>query len=40
MSAVDRYCIASVTKLYITAIMLMLRSENKLAFTDKVYIKK
>jgi len=33
----DCYYIASVTKLYITAIMLMLRAENKLAFTDKVY---
>jgi len=33
----DSYYIASVTKLYITAIMLMLRAENKLAFTDKVF---
>ena len=32
----DTYYIASVTKLYITAIMLMLRAENKLAFTDRV----
>lgn len=32
----DRYFIASVTKLYVTAIMLMLRAENKLTFSDKV----
>ena len=33
----DRYFIASVTKLYITAIMLMLRAEHKLSFTDKIH---
>jgi len=33
----DSYYIASVTKLFITAIMLMLRAENRLAFTDEVY---
>jgi CubicO group peptidase (beta-lactamase class C family) len=37
MNTDDRYYVASVTKLYITAIMLMLRAENKLAFTDKIY---
>lgn len=37
ISADDRYYIASVTKLYITAGMLMLRAENKLNFTDKIY---
>ncbi len=37
LNADDRYYIASVTKLYITAIMLMLRAESKLSFTDKVY---
>ncbi len=37
LKADDSYYIASVTKLYITVIMLMLRAENKLSFTDKVY---
>jgi D-alanyl-D-alanine carboxypeptidase len=37
IKADDRYFIASVTKLYITAVMLMLKAENKLAFTDKMY---
>jgi D-alanyl-D-alanine carboxypeptidase len=37
ISANNRYYIASVTKLYITAMMLMLRKENKLNFTDKIY---
>jgi D-alanyl-D-alanine carboxypeptidase len=37
LNADDRYFIASVTKLYITAVMLMLRAENKLAFTHKMY---
>ena len=32
----SRYFIASVTKLYITAIMLMLREDNKLSFNDKI----
>jgi CubicO group peptidase (beta-lactamase class C family) len=32
----DRYFIASVTKLYITALMLMLRAEKKLSFSDKI----
>jgi CubicO group peptidase (beta-lactamase class C family) len=32
----DRYFIASVTKLYITALMLMLRAEKKLTFSDKI----
>ena len=33
----DRYFIASVTKLYVTAVMLMLREENRLTFKDKIY---
>ncbi len=37
IKAEDRYFIASVTKLYITAIMLMLKKENRLAFSDKIY---
>lgn len=37
IKADDRYFIASVTKFYITAVMLMLRAENKLSFADKVY---
>jgi D-alanyl-D-alanine carboxypeptidase len=37
ISADDRYYIASVTKLYITALLLILRAENKLAFSDKIY---
>lgn len=37
ISANDRIFIASVTKLFITAMMLMLRKENKLNFTDNVY---
>ena len=37
IKAEDRYFIASVTKLYVTAVMLMLREENRLAFTDKIY---
>lgn len=37
IKANDRYFIASVTKLYITAIMLMLKTENKLTFSDKIY---
>lgn len=37
ISADDRYFIASVTKLYITAVMLMLRAEKRLNFTDKIY---
>jgi D-alanyl-D-alanine carboxypeptidase len=37
MQAEDKYFIASVTKLYITAVMLMLRAEDKLAFADKIY---
>ncbi len=36
IKAEDRYYIASVTKLYITAVMVMLRAENKLAFTDSI----
>ena len=32
----DRYYIASVTKLYITAILLMLREEKRLSFKDKI----
>ncbi|HSM25816.1 MAG TPA: serine hydrolase domain-containing protein [Anaerolineaceae bacterium] len=36
IKAEDRYFIASVTKLYVTAVMLMLRAEKKLAFTDKI----
>ena len=37
IKAEDRYFIASVTKLYVTAVMLMLRAENKLTFQDKMY---
>jgi hypothetical protein len=37
IKAEDRYFIASVTKLYVTAVMLMLRADNKLAFTDKIH---
>jgi CubicO group peptidase (beta-lactamase class C family) len=37
LNAENRYYIASVTKLYITAVMLMLREKNKLNFTDKIY---
>jgi D-alanyl-D-alanine carboxypeptidase len=37
IKAEDRYFIASVTKLYVTAVMLMLRAENKFAFTDKIH---
>lgn len=33
----DRYFIASVTKMYVTTIMLMLRDENKLTFSDKIH---
>jgi D-alanyl-D-alanine carboxypeptidase len=33
----DRYFIASVTKLYVTALMLMLRAENRLDFSDKMH---
>ncbi len=33
----DRYFIASVTKLYITTLMLILRDQKKLAFTDAIY---
>ena len=33
----DRYFIASVTKLYITTLMILLRDQKKLAFTDKMY---
>ena len=36
IKAEDRYFIASVTKLYVTTIMLMLRKEKKLSFTDKI----
>jgi D-alanyl-D-alanine carboxypeptidase len=36
IKAEDRYFIASVTKLYITALMLMLRAENRLTFADKI----
>ena len=36
MAAQDRYFIASVTKLYVTAIMLILRQEGKLSFDDKL----
>ena len=32
----DQYFIASVTKLYITAIMLILKNDNKLSFDDKI----
>lgn len=32
----NRYFIASVTKLYVTAVMLRLRAEKKLAFTDRI----
>jgi len=37
INANDRYFIASVTKLYVTTVMLMLRAEQKLAFTDKIH---
>jgi CubicO group peptidase (beta-lactamase class C family) len=37
IKAEDRYFIASVTKLYVTAVMLILRAENKLTFADKIY---
>jgi CubicO group peptidase (beta-lactamase class C family) len=37
IKADDKYFITSVTKLYMTAILLMLRAEGKLAFTDKMY---
>ena len=37
INADDRYFIASVTKLYVTAVMLMLRAEQKLSFTDKFH---
>ncbi len=37
INADDRYFIASVTKLYVTAVLLMLRAENRLAFSDKIY---
>jgi D-alanyl-D-alanine carboxypeptidase len=37
MKAEDRYFIASVTKLYVTAVMLMLRAENSVTFTDNIY---
>jgi D-alanyl-D-alanine carboxypeptidase len=37
INAEDRYFIASVTKLYVTAVMLMLRAENSLTFEDKIY---
>ncbi|MFN7037297.1 MAG: serine hydrolase, partial [Bellilinea sp.] len=37
IKAEDRYFIASVTKLYVTAVMLMLRAENILSFADKIY---
>lgn len=33
----DRYFIASVTKLYVTAVMVMLREQGKISFDDKVY---
>lgn len=37
IEAGDRYFIASVTKLYVTAVMLMLRADNRLTFSDKIY---
>ena len=37
IKAEDRYFIASVTKLYVTAVLLMLRAENSLTFTDKIF---
>lgn len=37
INADDRYFVASVTKLYVTAVLLMLRAENRLAFSDKIY---
>ena len=37
LRADDKYFIASVTKLYITTLMLLLRNQNRLAFTDKIY---
>lgn len=37
IKAEDRYFIASVTKMYVTAVMMMLREENKLSFSDKMY---
>jgi D-alanyl-D-alanine carboxypeptidase len=37
IKAEDRYFIASVTKLYVTAVMLMLRVKNSLTFSDKIY---
>ncbi len=37
IKAEDRYFIASVTKLYVTAVMLMLRVKNSLTVTDKIY---
>lgn len=37
IKAEDRYFIASVTKMYVTAIMLKLREENKLSFSDKIH---
>lgn len=33
----DRYFIASVTKLYVTAVMIMLREEGKLDFSDRMH---
>lgn len=33
----DRYFIASVTKLYVTAVLLILRADNKLSFADNIY---
>ncbi len=33
----DRYFIASVTKLYVTAVMVMLREQGKISFDDKVH---
>ncbi len=37
IKAEDRYFIASVTKLYVTAVMIKLRTENRLTFSDKIY---
>jgi len=37
IKAEDIYFIASVTKLYVTAVMLMLRAQGSLAFSDKIY---
>ncbi|MFA9556665.1 serine hydrolase domain-containing protein [Evansella sp. AB-rgal1] len=37
IKAGDRYFIASVTKLYITAVMLMLREQKRLNFEDNIY---